>query len=290
MVQGPGMVQGPSEPWKEHAAAVGTVASCLCPPCLHPWPTGPHPARLCWCMGGGGRGSAAGAALLGGRSPSPSRGQGWSSGWGRRARVAPLPQFPQPLSTRADAVTAVSGARPGCVPVGTSVEDTRWQQWAVRAERSRTAVHGCVSLWPGPRGHLDHGHGSHLDHSHASIPWPCPHRGLGHPPRSQWGCSQGGAMGAAGEWDPHPCTLEGMRGTVPQGFLWGFKQPAGVGGMQDGEGRRCSGVLAHPLPLGPGLEGTWGVLHCQGWVGEAPPPRAHWAPWDLAGCRHGPLV
>lgn len=35
--------------------------------------------------------------------------------------------------------------------------------------------------------------------------------------------------------------------------------------MQGGKGRRCSGVLAHPLPLGHGLEGAWGG-------GERPPP------------------
>lgn len=265
-MHGAGVVQGPCKPGKERAAAVGTVASSLCPPCLHPWPTGPHPARLYWCTGGGGQDSAAEAAFLGDRSPSLSRGQSRSGGWGGRARVVPLPQFPQPLSTRVDAVPAVSGGSPGCVVVGTSVEDTRWQQWAACAERSRTAAHGRVSPWPGPRGRLDHGHGSRLDHGHTSIPWPHPHWDLGHPPWSQRGPSWRGGMGAAGKWVPHPCALEVMGAggeQFPRGSSVGSSSRLGWGDA----GREGQEMLGGPCP--PPASGTW-AGRSLGWGGETP--------------------
>lgn len=90
-VQGLGMVLCPWKARQEPTAAEGTTASFLCSLDLHPW-----------CVGNGRQ------ELLSWEAVSPGA-------TARSACTVALPQFPQPVSTRADAVAAPSG---GTAPRG----------------------------------------------------------------------------------------------------------------------------------------------------------------------------
>lgn len=109
---------------------------------------------------------------------------------------------------------------------GMAVEDTRWQQRAACAERAGRCPHCRVFPWP---------------HQHRRPSSPLSLRPL-------WAVARG-AMGAAREWDTPPCP-GGGGGRLSLGVSG---DSSWVRGIQRRDGKGCSGVLAHPLPLGIGL-------------------------------------
>lgn len=198
--------------------------------------------------------------FLGGAFLLPEGGQGWSSARGVKAGspCAPAPVSPAP-SSRGDAVTAGPARAVWLWGRLSRTRDGSSGLCALSgAGRLPTAV---LSPWPEPHGHLDHGHGSRLDHSHTPASFPHPHRGLGPPLPSRWGCGE--VMGATGKWDPHPCPLEGTGVPFHGGFLRGFKLGWG------GTGRGGQGMLGGPCP--PPASATWAGR--EAWKSAALPGR-----------------
>lgn len=145
------------------------------------------------------------------------------------------------------------------------MEDTRWQQRAVCAEPSRAL--------PTPR-----------------VPMVTPASpSLGHRPRSGQGCGRGD-----NERDTHPCALEEMGAGFPWGFL-GVQTPSWAAGIQGGEGRECSRVLAQPSRTGLGGAGRVSqpgggrreLSPCPGHIGVPGVYTVQAGPRDLAGQDRG---